>query len=144
MDNLKILSVHTGGLYGGGGIRFAVRSLIGFHHEQLDIYQFESLRELTAGVVKFFALTNPEFLTKLSKLDDDELMRNKLRKRRYFAESKDILYLSSPHLEKNHTQEVCGYWIATNFGRKETMALIQMACKAAEIKYGESISSIKL
>lgn len=144
MDNLKILSVHTGGLYGGGGIRFAVRSLIGFHHERMDIYRFGSLRELTAAVIHLFASSNPEFLVRLSKLDDAEFMKNKLRKRRYFAESKDTIYLNSPHLEKRHTQEVCGYWLATNFGRKETLALIQMACKAAEIKFGESLSSIKL
>lgn len=141
MSDLKIIAIHTG-LY-GRPIRIAVRSKLGFHHERFDIYRYESLRELTAGVIKLLASTRQDFLTRLSEIDDRELMDNKHRKRRYFAERKDLLYLNSPHLEEQHTQEVCGYWVATNFGRKETRTLVRMACQAAEVKC-ESISTIKL
>lgn len=141
MSNSKIISIYTG-LY-SGSLRIAVKSKVGHYHERLDIYRYTTLRKLTASVIEHLVPTCPEFLLRLSAIDDRELMNNKHRKRRYIAERKDLLYLNSPHLENQHTQEVCGYWIATNFGRKETNALVKMACQAAEVKC-ESISTIKL
>lgn len=113
-----------------------------FGHERLDIYYFDSLRELTARVINILDSTRADFLLRLAEIDDQELMNNKHRKRRYFVERKDLLYLNSPHLEE-FAQEVCGYWVATNIGRREARGLVSMACQAAEIRC-ESISVIKL
>ena len=141
MSDSKIIAIYTG--FYCGPLRVAVRSKLGYYHERLEVYRCESLRELSAKVIGLLASTRPDFLARLSEIDDRELMNNKHRKRRYFAERKDLLYLNSPHLEEQYTQEVCGYWVATNFGRKETRTLVQMACQAAEIKC-ESISTIRL
>ncbi len=125
----------------GKSMRIVVRSKIDVLHDRYDIYRFSRLRDLTADVVKLLAAEHQEFLVRLSEIDDRELMGNKHRKRRYIAERQDLLYLNSPHLN-DQAQKVCGYWIATNIGRKEASEFVRMACLAAEVRY-ESIANIK-
>ena len=77
----------------------------------------------------------PGTLARAAQLDDDDFQTNKRRKRRYVAESRDLLYIESPYLEPE-SDTASGYWFITNIPWSNVPAMLRLACKAAEVQYG--------
>lgn len=77
----------------------------------------------------------PGAVAKAAKLDDKNFMSKKLRTRRYIAESPDLLYIGSPHLQAQ-AEKVAGHYVVTNIPWRDVPHILRLTCKAAEIEYG--------
>lgn len=81
----------------------------------------------------------------LSKRDSSFLERFAARpkhgkKRRFVARSKDELYPDRPDLaESNSYQLSGGWWIGTNYSRKNIEDIIKMGCEVAGLNYGTDL-----
>ncbi|WP_156782818.1 hypothetical protein [Acidihalobacter yilgarnensis] len=77
----------------------------------------------------------PGSMEKASSLDDKNWQSNKRRTRRYIAETPDLLYIESPHLQAQ-SEAVAGYHVLTNIPWRDVPHILRLACQAAEIDYG--------
>lgn len=123
--------------------RFAIQRRIGANREVFELFKPNSLREFVSQLLIALSSTSPDFMSKLARLDDEQFQRSKHKSRRYIVEHRELLYIGSPHLTEKHSEQVLGFWIATNLGRKEVGAITGLACQAAGVKR-ESISRAQL
>lgn len=77
----------------------------------------------------------PGSLEKAVVLDDKNWQSQKRRTRRYIAESPDLLYIDSPHLQAQ-SEAVSGYHVLTNIPWRDVPHILRLVCEAAEIEYG--------
>ena len=77
----------------------------------------------------------PGSIQKAANLDDKNWQSNNRRTRRYIAETPDLLYIGSPHLQA-HSAEVAGYHVLTNIPWRDVPRILRLACEASEIEYG--------
>ena len=77
----------------------------------------------------------PGSLKIAANLDDKHWQSNRRRTRRYIAESPDLLYIESPHLQAQ-SEAVAGYHVLTNIPWRDVPHILRLVCEAAEIEYG--------
>lgn len=75
----------------------------------------------------------PGSLEKAARCDDEDWLANERRTRRRIAESPDLLYINSPHLNR-YCQAVAGYYVITNISWQDVPEILQLVCKAAGIE----------
>ena len=123
--------------------RFVIRRRITGRLQNFELHHPASLREFVAELLKVFTNESTNFMSALAQLDDKEFMSSKHKTRRYFAKSKDLLYIGNPKLTKQYAQEHSGYWYVTNIGAKEVSHISHMIAQVANIPC-ESISKLSL
>ena len=84
----------------------------------------------------------PGALARAAQLDDANWQANKRRTRRYIAESPDLVYIDSPHLQAQ-LEPVRGFYVPTNIPWRDIPSILRLACKAAGIEYG-SLANITM
>lgn len=141
MSDGKILAVYVGLIRPPR--RFAIHRRISFDRELFELYKPRTLHEFVSQLLTALSSTSPDFMSKVAQLDDKQFQDSKHKSRRYIAEHRDVLYINSPHLTERHSEQVLGYWVATNIGRKEVGVIVGLACQAAGVKR-ESISKVQL
>ena len=141
MNDGKILAVYVGLIRPPR--RFAIHRRVSADRELFEVYKPRTLHEFVSQLLTVLSTTRPDFMSKVAQLDDKQFQESKHKSRRYIAEHRDVLYINSPHLTEKHSEQVLGYWIATNIGRKEVSVIIGLACQAASVKR-ESISKVQL
>jgi predicted type IV restriction endonuclease len=62
------------------------------------------------------------------------------RSRRYVARTREELYPDSPHLTEQHSRQVNGWWVGTNYSTAVIRSIIQMACEVAGLTYGRDLT----
>ena len=100
----------------------------------LDRYERHEPVNLPDFMLRLFGVLaedHPDFLERLSNLDDAEFMKSS-KHRRYVAKDRDVLYIKSPHLE-HHSVPFRGYWVGTNVGSTQVESIAKLACKAADV-----------
>lgn len=141
MSDGKILAVYVGLIRPPR--RFAIHRKVSADRELFEVYKSHTLHEFVSQLLTVLSSTSPEFMSKVAQLDDKQFQESKHKSRRYIAEHRDVLYINSPHLTEKHSEQVLGYWVATNIGRKEVGVITGLACQAAGVKRG-SISKVQL
>ena len=141
MTNGKILGVYVGLIKPPR--RFAIHRKINASHEVYELYKPKTLHEFVSQLLTVLATTRPDFMRRVAQLDDEQFQKSKHKTRRYIAEHRDVLYIDSEHLTQAHSEQVLGYWVATNIGRKEVGTIVGFACQAAGVER-ESISKLQL
>lgn len=59
------------------------------------------------------------------------------RRRRYVALSRDDLYESRPDLSRRFAKRLAnGWWLGTNYSRKDVLSILRKACEVAGIEFG--------
>lgn len=116
-----------------------------FRYKEGRWESFESLspwdiREALHTVMERIEDAVPGSIAKAAEIDDENWKNNKRRTRRYIAESPELLYIDSPHLQE-HSEEVAGYYVVTNIPWRDVSGIVRLVCQAAGIKYG-SLSEI--
>lgn len=123
--------------------RFVIHRRVSAERELFEVYKPPTLREFVSQLLTVLSSTGREFMRKVAKLDDEKSQESRHKSRRYIAEDRDVLYIESPHLTKKYSEQVLGYWVATNIGQKEVGVIARLACQAAGVKR-EGISKIQL
>jgi hypothetical protein len=124
-------------------LRFAIHRRVSPSHEVFELYKPKTLHEFVSQLLTVLSFTRADFMRRVAQLDDEEFQQSRHRTRRYIAEHRDVLYIDSKHLTEAHSEQVLGYWIATNIGRKEVGKIVGLACHAA-CAGRENISKLRL
>ena len=140
MSDGKILAVYVGLIR--PPCRFAIHRKVNADRELFELYKPSTLHDLVSQLLTVLNSVRPDFMSKVAELDDKLFQESSHKSRRYVAEDRDVLYIGSPHLTKN-SEQVLGYWVITNIGRKEVGTIIGLACHAAGVRR-ESISKVRL
>lgn len=105
-----------------------------------DKYQVELLGEPLG------ARTLPQVLAKVLRLlsDYDTTLLHKLsmqrgNTRRYVAERPELVHIGRPDFVDYTLEFRPGWWIGTNYGRKEIKTILKAACSLCGIKYGTDL-----
>ncbi len=93
------------------------------------------IREALRVSLKKIEEAVPESISKAAAIDDKNWQSTKLRRRRYIAESRDLLYIESPHL-RSQAEPVAGHYVLTNISWAAVPEVLRLACKGANIEYG--------
>lgn len=141
MSDGKILAVYVGLIRPPR--RFAIHRKVSADRELFELYKPRTLHDFVSQLLTVLSSIRPDFMSKVAELDDKLFQESKHKSRRYVAEHRDVLYIGSPHLTEKHSEQVLGYWVATNIGRKEVGTIIGLACQAACVRR-ESISKVQL
>jgi len=123
--------------------RFVIRRRISSRLENFELHHPASLREFVAELLEVFTTESSNFMTALAQLDDKEFMSSKHKTRRYFAESKELLYIGNPKLADKFAREHSGFWFVTNIGAKEVSHISHMIAQVANVPC-QSISKLSL
>jgi hypothetical protein len=107
------------------------------HFESLTAWD---IREALRTTMERVEEAVPGTVAKAAAIDDENWKNNKRRSRRYIAESPDLLYIDSPHLE-SQSEGIAGYFVVTNIPWRDFPGIVRLLCQAAEIRYG-SVSDI--
>lgn len=141
MANGKITAVYVGLIRPPR--RFVVHRLVRADLDVFEVYKPRTLHAFVSQLLTVLATTRPDFMSRLAALDDKHFLESKQKMRRYIAEHRDVLYINSDHLTDKNSEQVLGYWVATNIGRKEAGTIASLACEAAGVSR-ESISTLQL
>lgn len=132
MPDAKILTIYVGLIRQPR--RFVVHRKNAEGRDTYEVIKPRTLREFTRQLLVTLSGTHPDFMGRLAKLDDDQWMKSKHKTRRYVAEHQEHVYINSEHLVHKYTEQLLGYWVATDVGRKETTTLARLACEAAGVR----------
>lgn len=141
MNNGEVLAVYIGLIRSPR--RFVIHRKISADCEIFEVYKPRSLHEFVSKMLTALSSTQPDFMGKIAQLDDKLFQKSKHRTRHYIAKNQNDLYPESPKLTEKHSEQVLGYWVATNFSRKEVDTLATLACQAAGV-IRSSISKAQL
>jgi hypothetical protein len=111
-----------------------------FHFKERNWDIFESYRPFSIADALKVGLGRideviPGTLARAAKIDDDNWMKTRSRKRRYIVENRDLLYLDRPRL-RNRSEKVGDHFVLTNISWQEVPEVLKVACKAAGIEHG--------
>ena len=127
----RLLKLYTG--LNSNPYRVAFRFLDFSGKEVIEIYKYNSFPELVSEVLPILSIERETFYTRLCEIDDKRFMNSKHKTRRYISDTRELLYIASPHLTQQHSTEVGGHWVATNIGRRETLSILTAAAVAAGV-----------
>jgi len=113
---------------------------ISFHYKAQRWDVFESfhpwdISEAFKTTLERIEEAKPGAISRAADLDDKNWQSNKRRTRRYIAESPDLLYINSPHLQAQ-SESIAGYHVLTNIPWRDVPHILQLVCRAAGIGYG--------
>ena len=92
-------------------------------------YEASSYADMLIQVLREIALKDHGFLERFSRI--------RARKRRYVARNQQDLYQDRPDLGNRFSSSVVdGWWVGTNYNRKEILSILEKVCKTANIEYG--------
>jgi len=92
-----------------------------------------SARAVMQEILQVFAQRDPSFLERFA-------ARKHGRKRRYIARDRSELYQGRPDLSETHSVELApGWWMGTNYSRKNIDDIIRLACEVAGVRYGKQL-----
>lgn len=137
-SNRKLVALHC-------GVWKEKRIVIRYKEARWEIYESLrpwDIREALGISLKIIEESVPGAVAKASKLDDKNFLSKKRRTRRYIAESPDLLYIDSPHLQ-SQAEGVAGHYVVTNIPWRDVPNILRLVCKAADIEYG-SLANISL
>lgn len=123
--------------------RFVVHRKNASGRDTYEVFKPRTLRDFIVQLLTTLNGTGPDFMARLAKIDDDQWMKSKHKTRRYVAEHRDHVYINTERLTDRNTEQVLGYWVATNIGRKEASAFVSLACEAAGVPR-ESVYRLQL
>ncbi len=105
------------------------------YHIRRDEYRESSLVRLLEVVLFILAGCVDDFWKKIDAADDKAWLKSNARTRRYIAPSPEELMpgKDKPVQSWGHALPN-GYWIMSNIGKKEFMAILNMACKVASVR----------
>lgn len=86
--------------------------------------------------------SHPGALANAANLDDKNWQTSRRRTRRYVAESPNLIYIDSPHLQAQSVA-VAGYYVPTNIPWRDVPNILGLICTTAGIECG-SVSKINL
>ncbi len=88
-------------------------------------YDARSAREVMTNIFQLISKEDSEFLDKFA-------ARKHGKKRRYLAREKLELYPGRPDLVETHSVEIIsGWWMGTNYSRRDIQKIINLACEVA-------------
>lgn len=94
-----------------------------------------SAREVMTRVFQLLAAKDSGFLERFAS-------RKHGRKRRYLARDQRDLYPGRPDLAKEHSVEIApGWWMGTNYSRRDIQKIIDLACEVAGPELRRSIQA---
>jgi len=65
-------------------------------------------------------------------------------RRRWIAQSPEALFVSAPHLARDHAHSITTDWfVDTNVSRAQVVARLTVACRLAGFRFGEDVSIIE-
>ena len=123
--------------------RFVVHRMKSSGRDTYEVFKPRTLRDFIIELLTTLNETRPDFMARLEKLDDDQWMKSKHKTRRYVAEHRDHVYINAERLTDKNTEQMLGYWVATNIGRKEASTIVSLACEAAHVRR-ESVYRLEL
>lgn len=123
--------------------RFVIHRKLASDREIFEVYKPPTLYDFISQLLTVLSSTCSDFMSRVAALDDKQFQESKHKTRRYVAERRDLLYISSEHLAEKHSKQVLGYWVATNIGHKEVSTIASFACQAAGVSR-KSISKLQL
>lgn len=87
---------------------------------------------MLAQVIEEFAARDASFLTKFSQAGG--------RKRRYVAQDREELYDARPDLARRFSRQLSnGWWLGTNYSRRDILAMLKKACAIAGHRFGTDL-----
>ena len=119
-------------------VRKERRIVFRYKMQRWDI--FESLRpwdirEALKVTLEKIEEAIPGAVAKAAALDDKNWLSNKRRTRRYIAESPDLIYIDSPHLQAQ-SEQIAKHHVLTNIPWRDVPDILRLVCKAAGVEYG--------
>lgn len=141
MNDGKIVAIHIGLVRQPR--RFVVQRKALSGRDTFEVFRPRTFRKFIRELLTVLNCSRPNFMPRLAQLDDEQWMRSKHKTRRYVAEQCDHVYINSEHLVEKHTEQMLGYWVATNVGRKEVGVIASLACQAAGVAR-ESVYRLQL
>lgn len=94
----------------------------------------KNARDVMSSVIERLAESDPSFLQKFVSLPRHG------RKRRYIAIDRNDLYPDRPDLAEEYSQRLgSGYWLGTNYSRKQIEQILETACNVAGLQYGTDL-----
>jgi hypothetical protein len=91
-------------------------------------------REVMTSVIERLADQDPTFLEKFVSLPRHG------RTRRYVAINRSELYPDRPDLAQEYSHQLrSGYWLGTNYSRRQIEQILEMACDVARVRYGTDL-----
>ncbi len=131
MNNGEILAVYIGLIRSPR--RFVIHRKISIDCGVFEVYKPRTLHEFVSQLLSILSSTQPDFMDKIAQLDDKLFQESKHRTRHYIAKNQNDLYPETPEFTEKYSEHVLGYWVATNFSRKEVDTLATLACQAAGV-----------
>jgi hypothetical protein len=96
-------------------------------------YEAGSAREVMIKVFQLLSKENSGFLERFA-------ARKHGKKRRYLAQDKNELYTERPDLTKFAVEVVLGWWVGTNYSRRDIQKIINLAKEVAGTKLSSQIN----
>jgi hypothetical protein len=92
-----------------------------------------SAKEVMVQVFRLLAQEDSGFLERFA-------ARKHGRKRRYLAKERQELYPGRPDLAEEQSVEIVpGWWLGTNYSRKNIQEIIDLACEVAGTRLGSAV-----
>ena len=105
---------------------------IGFIYNDIQ-YSAKSAREVMSEIFRLFHQNDNSFLERFAS-------RKHGKKRRYLAQNRSELYPGRPDLAEEHSIEVIsGWWLGTNYSKRDIEKIITLACEVVSIKLGREL-----
>ncbi len=103
-------------------------------HLQGHRYNARSARDAMIKIFKELAEKDTSFLERFASRSKHG------KKRRFVARSRDELYPGRPDLAASHSHQLPGgWWLGTNYSKKNIENIIKMACEVAGLNYGSDL-----
>jgi hypothetical protein len=100
---------------------------------QAQEFQSRSARDVLHSVLERLSDRDPGFMERF-------VARRHGRTRRYVARTADELYPGRPDLARDHSQQLSsGWWVGTNYSRKNIGQILQMASEVAGLQFGTEL-----
>ena len=119
--------------------KVAIRTRLSRFHDSYDVQrlcrEFDEI-DIVRHLIKTLAEAFPDFVENVLFVDERERKNNPHRSRRYFAKRQSELYPKKEiEFAREHSEQLCGLWIANNVGAKEIRQMVKEMCDACEIEF---------
>lgn len=89
-----------------------------------------SARGVLIDVMEEFGEQNPDFIQEF-------IARKHGKRRKFVAKEREELYTNRPDLAESYSHQLSnGFWVGTNYGKREIRKILQLACEVAGYEWG--------
>lgn len=113
--------------------RIVIRSQLASDHKRFDVYYYNTLADLIAGLLQVIRGTRRDFLRRLLAMDRSEMSGSSHRARSYFAGTRDEF---ARYNDCREFSDKC--WFLKKIGKRDTVPMVRIICKAADISYEDT------